>query len=482
MTLANIQSLENSSYCQKVFYLMRSFTESMKEYNGTIQSKAFYSPLQVLQNIQQQLVTSLREDEHLANEDEHGFQSLKTNGHRSKTAALPYLDRNGTMEDYSIWSGTSRMTGVETMDDDFDSPTKILSADLESKLSNISTISINRLNKRMSDNDISPLKLPINNDENNDSHNNNINEPKKKSKNKLMKLIKKSIRGKDSNKPGKSANATEELPQSFKSKVPVSASANQGSSTSPVTAKEPKIKKTKESTRRVQTSAPTTPKPNSILKKAPDAVPMLEGHENFHPMYLTINQTFSMSTMFRRMDDFLEGLKNVCDIVEDNLQQSISEKIAKWAMQPWSDSKDRTLADMNSTMRQALNKLNSLDSTKDTCPQNSFKETNALPLLNPLKSSELLLSLVPEECHILPSAHFPLLLSFNAFSRFNNSTYSKSLESQKLLDNDSKEVLYRTKIEFLAVKANDKNESNDDCNDFIVHAAMGGQVQETEKR
>ena len=459
---------------------MRSFTESMKEYNGTIQSKAFYSPLQVLQNIQEQLVRKLQEDENLANEDEHGFQSMKTNGHHPRTAAVPYVDRNGTMEDYSIWSGTSRMTGVETMDDDFDSPKKILSADIESKLSNISTISINRLNNRTNENDVSPLKLPMNTNENNGSHDNTIDEPKKKSKKKFMKLIKKPFGGRDSKKSDKNANAMEELPQSSNTKIPVS--ANQCSSTSSVTAKEPKITNTKESTRRIQTSTPITPKPNSILKKAPDAESILEGHENFHPMYLTINQTFSINTMFRRMDDFLEGLKNVCDIVEDNLQQSISEKIAKWTMQPWSDSKDRTLADVNATMRKALNKMNSLDSTKVKYPQNSGDETNTLPLLNPLKSSELLLSLVPEECHILPSAHFPLLLSFNTFSRFNDSNYSNSRESQQLLDKDSKEVLYRTKIEFLALKANDKFESNGNNHDFVVHAAMGGQIQETEKR
>jgi hypothetical protein len=43
----------------------------------------------------------------------------------------------------------------------------------------------------------------------------------------------------------------------------------------------------------------------------------------------------------------------------------------------------------------------------------SLNECHHPALVNPIESSEVLTSVGPQACYILPSVHFPLLLTFN---------------------------------------------------------------------
>lgn len=129
------------------------------------------------------------------------------------------------------------------------------------------------------------------------------------------------------------------------------------------------------------------------------------------------------SSMYESMSDFLSELDKICATIERTFQKSFRQKIADWAMQPWSAGKDATLEAVTADMRKSL-------------------ESAALCkmlLVNPVESAELLSSLDYNECYILPSAHFPILLTFNVSER----RCSDSIVGE--------ERLYRTRVELVSL-------------------------------
>jgi hypothetical protein len=62
----------------------------------------------------------------------------------------------------------------------------------------------------------------------------------------------------------------------------------------------------------------------------------------------------SPSVMYENMSDFLGELDNICSNIERSLQKSFRQKIAEWALQPWSESKDSALAKVTADMRESL--------------------------------------------------------------------------------------------------------------------------------
>jgi len=65
-----------------------------------------------------------------------------------------------------------------------------------------------------------------------------------------------------------------------------------------------------------------------------------------------------------------------------------------------------------------------------------------------LSAGEVLVSVNNNECYILPSAHFPLLLTFNVDSNQSKQSASQSRPNSFLSD----EKLYRTKVEVTAIR------------------------------
>ena len=165
----------------------------------------------------------------------------------------------------------------------------------------------------------------------------------------------------------------------------------------------------------------------------------------------TINLSLSQSpsTMYENMSDFLSELDRICATIERSLQKSFRQKIAEWALQPWSASKDTALAEVTEKMRESLRQAN--------------EASDRMLLVNPVESSELLSSMDYDECYILPSAHFPILLTFNVSER-------RSSDSVV-----GEELLYRTTVELVSLRGSRSMNNSQ----YIVHAAIAGDVLES---
>ncbi|GAX11223.1 hypothetical protein FisN_UnNu033 [Fistulifera solaris] len=130
------------------------------------------------------------------------------------------------------------------------------------------------------------------------------------------------------------------------------------------------------------------------------------------------------STVYESMSDFLSELDRICSSLERFLQKSFRQKLTDWAVSAWSASKGTALADVTSTLRRSLK-------------QPTF------PLLNPVDPSQYLTKIVTEECYILPSAHFPILLTFEV-DRSEESLFLTEVQLESLVGeiDTPEEVIY----------------------------------------
>ena len=134
-----------------------------------------------------------------------------------------------------------------------------------------------------------------------------------------------------------------------------------------------------------------------------------------HDVVKSVSSTLSNtpSTVYESMSDFLSELDRICSSLERSLQKSFRQKLTDWAVSAWSASKITALAGVTSTLRQSLKQL-------------------ASPLLNPVDPSQYLTKIVTEECYILPSAHFPILLTFEV-DRSDECLFCTEVELQRLI-------------------------------------------------
>jgi len=187
-------------------------------------------------------------------------------------------------------------------------------------------------------------------------------------------------------------------------------------------------------------------------------------------------ENLSVSCLLENMTQFLTELDRICDTIEGSLLKSLSQKIAVWALKPWSASKEGELAKVTKGMRDGLKKMMTSHSTPG-------------PLANPIDSNEVLVSIDSNECYILPSAHFPLLLTFNVDSK-----QTEDLSNDCVFDTRSvsrEEKVYRTKVQIVAirtlatpVRANETSPSRDRRRKgraYVVQAAVVGHVKESGK-
>jgi hypothetical protein len=204
-------------------------------------------------------------------------------------------------------------------------------------------------------------------------------------------------------------------------------------------------------------SSPEPPRSPSTLSITPPTSPL----EAITP------ETVRLSKMFDNMSKFLQELDSVCATVERSLLKSISQKIADWALQPWSLSKHKALEAVTEGMREALT-----------------NNSENLPVVNPIECGEILTSVDPRECYILPSAHFPLLLSFHV-----TETETEQAATSRVFE---RERLYRTKVEVVSIRGAQKspNHGSKGTNGaksprsqaFFVQGAISGVVRESGRR
>lgn len=178
---------------------------------------------------------------------------------------------------------------------------------------------------------------------------------------------------------------------------------------------------------------------------------------------------FSVPSLLENMTRFLTELDGICDTIERSLLKSISQKIADWALQPWSASKESELAKVTEGMREGLKNIMASGNPPS-------------PLVNPVHAGELLVSVDSNGCYILPSAHFPLLLTFNVDLKPSERTAGSTRPRSFLRE----EQLYRTKVEIVGIRGSAspmkayKNGGHDGkVRSYVVQAAVAGNIQES---
>lgn len=203
------------------------------------------------------------------------------------------------------------------------------------------------------------------------------------------------------------------------------------------------------------------------------------------PVYTTIHETLPLSSKDELFDNtllFLEELEMVCLDIEKSLMQSFSQKFARWALQPWTPSKETALAQVTHAMRDRLKRCN--------------QEESLFPLLNPVDpSSPALLSIDTNGCYILPSAHFPLLLTFDCQTSQKTGFEDKHTEQCSIENSNNstiqmrapnsifgEERVYRTIVELIEMRGS-RSENGGQLfpRGFSVHGSVAGSVAESER-
>lgn len=187
------------------------------------------------------------------------------------------------------------------------------------------------------------------------------------------------------------------------------------------------------------------------------------------PSSQTAVMNLSMSQQFENLAWILRRIDATCSEIEKKLIKSFPQKMANLALKPWSASKESALASITLSFQAELRAMNS-----DSDSESHF------PILNPIDSSEQLTSVDADECFILPSAHFPMLLCFNT-SILPSSPQNSALVSDK---EGHFNCLYRTKIEIIGLSSTMSlsHKANGNGEAYIVQGAVGGIVQESGTR
>eukprot|EP00980_Cylindrotheca_fusiformis_P003946 scaffold871_cov130-Cylindrotheca_fusiformis.AAC.23 len=152
--------------------------------------------------------------------------------------------------------------------------------------------------------------------------------------------------------------------------------------------------------------------------------------------------------LFSNTLTFIKELEVICEEVEKSLQKSFPQRLAG-ALQPWSPNKETALLQVTNSMRERLASCSNLQ------------------LLNPIDSNEMTVALDAEGCHILPSAHCPLLLTFDC---------QDIDETSKSHDIFGLEQTYETLVEVVRMKSSRRAQVK---RSFVVHASVAGVIKES---
>mmetsp|Transcript_8501 Transcript_8501/g.19026 ORF Transcript_8501/g.19026 Transcript_8501/m.19026 type:complete len:1924 (+) Transcript_8501:286-6057(+) len=196
------------------------------------------------------------------------------------------------------------------------------------------------------------------------------------------------------------------------------------------------------------------------------------------------SESISLSRKFENMAWILRQLDNSCSTIEKNLTKTFSQKMADWALySPWSAGKESALASVTQSFRSELRLMNPSSNSSDTA-LSELTETMRFPILNPVDPSELLTSVDADECFILPSAHFPLLLCFNSEQHVGSpkaAAATAALPRQRSRHQDgggggSGDTLYRTRVEILGLRSALPPTGKEA---FVIQGTVAGVIQES---
>ncbi|KAG7361735.1 phosphatidylinositol 3- and 4-kinase [Nitzschia inconspicua] len=170
---------------------------------------------------------------------------------------------------------------------------------------------------------------------------------------------------------------------------------------------------------------------------------------------------------FQHCLSFLEELKYICEDIENSLMESFSQKFTRWALLPWTPSKETALAQVTQTMRERLKICN--------------RNETVVPLVNPIDTTEAFLAIDYNSCFVLPSAHFPLMLTFDCERRASEGTLSR--QSRNLMHSGStgNDILYRTVVELVKVHGFRPKNATKRSREFCVHASVAGCVLKSDR-
>lgn len=202
-------------------------------------------------------------------------------------------------------------------------------------------------------------------------------------------------------------------------------------------------------------------------------------------------EAMSLSRKFDNMAWILRQLDNSCLTIERNLMKTFSQKMADWALSSWSPSNENALASVTHSFRSELCLVNSpTPSAEQNNPdgviagtemlESTLLESARFPILNPVDPSELLTSVIVDECFILPSAHFPLLLCFNSKCHRDGLLGLSQRQTPRPTQpcgNNSGETLYRTSAEIVGIYCKEWPNKVKDA--FVIQCAVTGVVQES---
>ena len=186
---------------------------------------------------------------------------------------------------------------------------------------------------------------------------------------------------------------------------------------------------------------------------------------------LDTSSSTSLSRKFENMAWILRQLENSCAAIEKNLTKTFSQKMADWALYPWSASKDNALASVTQAFRSELRLIN------------NTKAEKRFPILNPIDPTQLLTSVDADECFILPSAHFPLLLCFNVEEYVGSpkKITTTTTKRDKFSGSSNADTLYRTKVEVLSLRSTLHPEKVPD-DSFAIQGTIAGITEESGAR
>ena len=229
-----------------------------------------------------------------------------------------------------------------------------------------------------------------------------------------------------------------------------------------------KMKKSKKKKAAAAAMETAPEQPSSPVRSQPQTPRrVLSSHSHLERLHLLT------TPMLENMSEFVKELDGVCISVEKKLLKSFSQKITDWALQPWTASKSSVLTTLTEGMRQSL----SVHSGKvDTSlkKRRGWNNRGSPPfcLVNPLHSNELLVGIDAEECYILPSAHFPLLLTFDAIERpFHSSNVLNTTLPSNVTPQQGRDQSYRIKVEVCSFASPAAR--------LVLHGAIGGAIQES---
>ena len=122
-------------------------------------------------------------------------------------------------------------------------------------------------------------------------------------------------------------------------------------------------------------------------------------------------------------------------------------------------------------------------------PGEASSQLARFPILNPVDPSELLTSVDADECFILPSAHFPLLLCFNSEDHPCDGGSPRAAAGGASPSREGAwggggggveqigDVLYRTKVEIMGLRSSASSSRAKEA--FVVQGMVAGVIQES---